>query len=251
MKAGIGVWLTAIMAIVALGAIAAAQFFVRSAPTAMSVASDGTASPDAMPIAGSSLVKAAPDPNDDKITRDQATASIISQQQIFTKNAVVVLGDSIVARSGVYQLCGQPALRAGIPGARLRDWSVLGPDVFAHVRPRLVVFALGINDAAAAFKTDPDRWEADYRALVDAALPAKVAFLSIMPVDSSLADGAWVDLASRDVLNARLAKIARDTGGVLIDALPSADGLTLDGVHFNEVGQGKWAERLAEACSSL
>lgn len=254
-KNSIGIWISVVMAVVAVAAIVAAQFLAASPRNvAVAAATDPGAVGAALPAmagATSSLVRAAPDPEDDKITREQATSAIIGQEESFAKNAIVLLGDSIVARSGVYQLCGQPVLRAGIPGARVRDWDDLGPDVFAHVRPRLVVFALGINDSAAAFKTDPAQWEANYRALVDAAMPAKLAFLSIMPFDSKAPAGAQIDGAMRDALNQRLAKIAKDTGGILIDPLPSADGLTLDGVHFNEVGQGKWAERLTVACKAF
>ncbi|WP_066647177.1 MULTISPECIES: SGNH/GDSL hydrolase family protein [Sphingomonas] len=252
-KNSIGIWISVVMAVVAVAAIIAAQFLAASPPTVATTADPSVAGATAMTVAGppASLVRAAPDPEDDKITREQATSAIVGQEESFAKNAIVLLGDSIVARSGVYQLCGQPVLRAGIPGSRVRDWDDLGPDVFAHVRPRLVVFALGINDSVAAFKTDPAKWEADYRALVDAAQPAKVAFVSIMPFDSKAAAGAQIDGAMRDALNQRLAKVAKDTGGILIDPLPSADGLTLDGVHFNEIGQGKWAERLTAACKAI
>lgn len=196
------------------------------------------------------LVKASPDPAAASISFDEAIGAILADQRTFGYKGVVLLGDSIVARSGVYEMCNEPVLLAGIPGSRVRDWVDLGPDIFAQVEPELVVFALGINDSVAAFNTDPEKWASDYKALAKAALPARLAFVSIMPIEKSRAGGTPLSEEMRQMLNARLKTIAAETGGLLIDPLRSAKGLTLDGVHFNSAGQEQWAKNLSAACQA-
>lgn len=196
------------------------------------------------------LVKASPDPAAAGISFDEAIGAILADQRTFGDAGIVLLGDSIVARSGVYEMCEEPVLLAGIPGSRVRDWVDLGPDIFAQVEPELVVFALGINDSVAAFKTDPNKWASDYKALAKAALPARLAFVSIMPIEKSRAAGAPISEEMRQALNAKLKTIAAETGGLLIDPLPSAKGLTRDGVHFNSAGQEQWTKNLSAACQA-
>lgn len=243
MRARVGLWVAAGLAVIALVAVGITKYSSRmlgSAPVDTRSGSSDTP-----------LVKATPDPAAKKITFEDAIRTIRTDQQLFAEDGVVLLGDSMVARSGVYELCGQPVLLAGIPGARVRDWIDMGPDTFAFARPRMVVFALGINDSVAEFNTDPDKWEADYLSLAKSARPARLVFLSIMPVDRSFARAGQIDDAMRDTLNARLKAIAQATGGTLIDPLPSAAGLTVDGIHMNDLGQRKWAQQLTAACAAM
>ncbi|WP_069051178.1 SGNH/GDSL hydrolase family protein [Blastomonas sp. RAC04] len=235
------------VALVALIVIVIAQMLPAQSPDVSNgpnqVKSDGA-------VVDGALVKASPDPAAASITFDEAIGGILADQRTFGEKGVVLLGDSIVARSGVYEMCAKPILLAGIPGSRVRDWVDLGPDIFAQVEPELVVFALGINDSVAAFNTDPDKWASDYKALAKAALPSRLAFVSIMPIDKSRPGAAALSEEMRERLNAKLKTIAEETGGLLIDPLPTAKGLTLDGVHFNDAGQKQWVTNLSAACQA-
>lgn len=191
------------------------------------------------------------DPGDAAIGFREAHDRIAAQFETFPPNNVLVIGDSIVARSGLVDLCGMQVFRAGLPGARVREWIDFAPEVIAHAQPRLVIFALGVNDLQTRFRTDPDEWERDYRRLIEAAKPAKVVLLGIMPLEVGRLPRASMVPEHRDVLNARLTRIAADTGATLLPPLRSAQNLTLDGIHFNPAGQDQWAKRIAEACRVL
>lgn len=237
-------------AIFAAGAIALAILIVAVVVRMMPGNAPVPARDYGQPAKSGSQVLASPDPSAARITFDEAVGAVLADQRTFGEGGVVLMGDSIVARSGVYELCGEPVLLAGIPGSRVRDWVDLGPDMFAQVEPSLVVIALGINDTVSALNTDPDKWEADYKALARSARPSRLALVSIMPIDASIPRPTQLSEEMRATLNDRLKNIATATGALVIDPMPSAKGLTLDGVHFNPGGQERWAKNLVAACQA-
>lgn len=178
----------------------------------------------------------------------QTLMHLASAARSFAPGGVVVIGDSLVAASGLEEMCEGPVLKAGHPGARVLDWRTTGPELIAMTRPRLVVFALGINDLQARFETDIDTWSREYRRLLAAVPSAKVAIMPIMPVEADKLDAGFISVDRIGAFNDRLAEIAEDSGATMLPGIESFTDLTTDGVHYNEAGHQIWIQNLASAC---
>src|SRR6478752_5252598 len=88
------------------------------------------------------------------------------------RGQALLIGDSLTEMASVPSLCGLQVQNAGIAGAQVVDWLPLAPKLIAASKPRIVVIALGTNEAFAKF--DGKVWARDYRKLLDAAQGAQV-----------------------------------------------------------------------------
>jgi lysophospholipase L1-like esterase len=172
---------------------------------------------------------------------------------------VVVLGDSIVELSDTPTMCGARALNAGLSGARVAQVGDLAVKLLPAERPKLVVIAVGVNDANAAEPTDLDAFRASYRTIVQTAqaVGAHVVALNIEPVGSAkYANSALFD---RDRIIAEN-RIIREMGVPVLDlaqgmaprdraVLP--DDETDDGVHPNAKGYIAWHRVASQACGTV
>ena len=158
---------------------------------------------------------------------------------------VVFLGDSIthghrLAQEAAFphrlgQALGVRAINAGISGDTTDGGLArLERDVLAH-RPRLVVVALGVNDAFG--RRPPKGTVANLRAITQRirAQGAAVVLLH-MSVPGVAGDGNRRDL--REIARAEGATVVED---FLLDVVPAH---TYDGLHPDEQGQAMLAERL-------
>jgi lysophospholipase L1-like esterase len=151
---------------------------------------------------------------------------------------VLVVGDSLSEMSAPATLCGLPVFNAGISGSRVSDWGNLAPELVRLVRPRLVVIALGTNDARRSLRFDASQWQRHYSRIV------RPGFILVAP--PAVEPGKQYGTGYYDP--ARLANIS-----AMIDRLPNpiakpGELPTLDGVHPNESGRAAWVAAVERSC---
>lgn len=146
--------------------------------------------------------------------------------------AVLLIGDSITQASWVWRLCGLPVVNAGIAGSTVEDWERMAPALVQRLKPRIVVYALGVNDADKRLPFDPAAWDRSYRNLRRGGY-----VLGVLHTQSPDFSNARIDR-----MNAMLAK---EPG--YVPPFPT-DGLTWDGVHLNRAGKRVWDRRLRAVC---
>jgi len=151
------------------------------------------------------------------------------------KGGVLLIGDSITQAADVQTLCGLPVANAGIAGTGVDDWGELAPVLVERLKPRLVVYALGVNDARRARPFDAKRWAESYRQLRS----GNAIIVGPWPVNHPRFSSERVEQ-----MNEELSRLE----GYLP---PPGDDLTDDGLHLNATGRRKWAERLEGACQRL
>lgn len=170
---------------------------------------------------------------------------------------VIMLGDSIVDMADLPALCGATVLNAGVSGARTAAVEALSRDVFDIRRPKLVIVAVGLNDAHRNARTSDADFLATYRAIVARArmTGAAVRATTIPPVGPvGLGRAGEFDRGRIATFNALIRKV----GVPVIDinsALADPNGieppaLTDDGVHPNARGYGIWKRVMAQACAT-
>lgn len=144
----------------------------------------------------------------------------------------VLIGDSITQQQDLRTLCGLPVVNAGIAGSRVEDWVDLAPRVVRILKPKIVVYALGVNDADSELPFDPDKWAQTFEGLRRGGF-----VLGVLPVQRT-------DVSNKRIaeMNARLSK----TQGFI----PPFDtvGLTRDGVHLNSAGKKRWERQVQIVC---
>lgn len=170
---------------------------------------------------------------------------------------VMILGDSVVDMADLPELCGQTVLNAGISGARADAAERLLREVLAIRHPKLVIVAVGLNDAHRDARTSDDEFIAQYRAIVARArmAGADVRVTTIPPVGpDEMGRASEFDRQRIAALNA----LIRTVGVPVLDinsALANPSGiepaaLTDDGVHPNARGYGIWKQVMAKACTT-
>lgn len=168
---------------------------------------------------------------------------------IATKSGgVIVLGDSISYMAASPRICGLSSLNASIPGSKLADWRELGPSLVRLADPKIVVLALGTNDARRASLTDSAQWGKDYRALLDALGRRKVILVEPTKIELGRSSSGLIDPARIEAIDAMVSRLA--TAYVVVPSHPTT-GATIDGIHPNNIGKAMWRQRLAGACARL
>jgi hypothetical protein len=107
-----------------------------------------------------------------------------------TPDPVIVLGDSIVQGASLPKwICGQAVVNAGVVGAAVGYFERHGAELLGSSRPKLIVLAVGINDASPIAGR---QFRSRYRktvALLSRAAPVVVA--TITPVRSGDASSVY------------------------------------------------------------
>lgn len=167
----------------------------------------------------------------------------------------MIIGDSVVDMADLPELCGRTVLNAGVAGARVDAVERLTHELLTIRHPRLVIVAVGLNDAHREVRTSDAEFIAAYRVIVARARMsgAEVRVSTIPPVGpDTLGRAAEFDRGRIAVLNT----LIRQVGVPVIDvnaALADNRGvespaLTDDGVHPNARGYGIWKRVMAQAC---
>ncbi|MFS8037530.1 SGNH/GDSL hydrolase family protein [Xanthobacter sp. AM11] len=184
----------------------------------------------------------------EQIPRRQRIAFEVDIRSRFTHAPVLVIGDSIAHEAAQDSLCGDAVFNAAVPADRLANLLARAPALFARVRPRRVVVAIGVNDSPRPHRSI-ETWRADYLDLVAAFEGADLVLVEVNPVDPRASD--YVRRLDQDFIagqNAAIRAIARQVGARVVPAPLKAS--TRDGLHPSTAGAALWRTRLADAACS-
>jgi lysophospholipase L1-like esterase len=166
---------------------------------------------------------------------------------------VLVVGDSLV--EGLHGRRNDTAVfAAGVRGAGTADWLGYAPLLLRVVKPKMIILALGVNDAPR-LRPDglPDflrRYEEVCRLLSRDG--AKLAVSTMLPVRRAKGGKGRaanrIDPAMLRRMNAGIVRTAAAGGYEVINAFAAvADGagmlpqpLTVDGIHLTKAGYERW-----------
>jgi lysophospholipase L1-like esterase len=169
---------------------------------------------------------------------------------------VLVLGDSLVEGALLPErVCGIPILNGGVGGARASTLLPLLEDISVSAKPpKLVIIAVGVNNAATAY-WDEHSFAASYSELLRKAMSiSRVAVATTTPVDFSLDVGKTLNATARDDINNFIVATAEkfDLDVIHLDQLTTAGPLTMDGVHLSGAAKEIWLSRvMSKAASAL
>jgi hypothetical protein len=158
--------------------------------------------------------------------------------------SVVVFGDSIVEAAPLPStICGHAVINGGVSGAAVGYFERHAAELLGSTHPRLIVLAVGINNASKAAAV---QFQSHYDATV-ASLSRRspVAVATVTPVRSG--PGA-VDYQADLVPTFNVAIRATPEAGSVIDLNGplSSTNLTSDGIHFGEAGYAIWIKAMTD-----
>jgi hypothetical protein len=164
-----------------------------------------------------------------------------------TPDAVVVFGDSLVEGASLpKRICGYAVVNAGVVGAAVGYFEAHAAELLGSSRPKLIVFAVGINNASPiAGKQFQSHYE---KTVASLSQTAPVAVATITPVRSgnasALYDGKLVP-SFNDVIKATPnVKAVIDLNEPL-----SAANWTTDGIHLGPEGYVLWTKAMVDGVS--
>jgi len=165
-----------------------------------------------------------------------------------TPDPVIVLGDSIVQGAPLPKwICGHAVVNAGVVGAAVGYFERHAAELLGSSRPKLIVFAVGINNASPiAGKQFQSHYE---KTVAWLSQTAPVAIATITPVRSgnasALYDGKLVP-SFNDVIRATPnVKAVIDLNEPL-----SGANLTTDGIHLGAEGYALWTKAMVDGVSN-
>lgn len=131
----------------------------------------------------------------------------------FPTGGVLLIGDSIVHRLYIPELCGKPVFNAGMAGARADQIAPLAKPLIAKLAPSVIVVSAGAND-----RQQKDAWHRDLEKIapkgsivIDApdALAEKNGWITIPALrPAHRSDEVHANAAGRVELKRRIAEIA-------------------------------------------
>jgi hypothetical protein len=166
-----------------------------------------------------------------------------------TPDPIIVFGDSIVQGAPLPNtICGKPVVNAGVVGAAIGYVDRYANKLMGSSHPKLIVLAIGINDATAA-----DR-EANFRshyyktvAWLSQRAPVEVA--TITPVRSGVLS-TFYDAAFVPIFNVVIKETPNVTAVIDLNQPLSAANWTTDGIHFGPEGYSRWTKAMIEGISA-
>ena len=149
-----------------------------------------------------------------KLLHANVRLTMIAEHLRQMPDAAVIVGDSLVERSSIRELCGLPVVNAGI--GRATSASIMPVARMVKDRP-LVVLAIGVNDG--------DSFAADYRALVRELRPDIVVGVTAHRERNAVIEAA---------------------ASAYVEPLPPE--FLYDGVHYTVDGEKEWRQLLETGC---
>jgi lysophospholipase L1-like esterase len=157
-------------------------------------------------------------------------------------NPVIIFGDSIVEGAALPpKVCGYPFVNAGVRGAGVGYFLRHSAQLLGSSRPKLIVLAVGINNAAAKENREVN-FNNRYEQLV-ASLKriAPVAVATVTPIK----EGYFVSSFGYDpqivpALNRTILATPNTKAVVDLNAALSGANFTIDGVHLSAAGYALW-----------
>lgn len=170
--------------------------------------------------------------------QERGAYQIIAEMNALTEPFIVVIGDSLTAGAQIPRVCGLRVVNAGISGARASSFIGLAEEMTAsRLAPKLVVVALGINDALNGYQTD---FSAAYPLLVYSLPKVPLAVATLAPIDPAMSDGSRVNLSTMAEVDAAIRATAKYKDATLIDLGAIAGFETRDGIHPTEGSRPLW-----------
>jgi lysophospholipase L1-like esterase len=162
-------------------------------------------------------------------------------------NSVIVFGDSLVEGATLPKsICGYAVVNAGVVGATVRYFEHHASELLDSSHPRLIVLAVGINDASPA--TGPQFSSRYQKTVALLSRTAPVAVATITPVrrgnGSTLYDGELVPKFNDVIRATPNVKAVIDLNKPL-----SAANWTTDGIHLGAEGYALWTKAMVEGVS--
>lgn len=169
---------------------------------------------------------------------------LAAQAESFPAEQILIIGDSVTEMSAPNTLCGMRVLNAGVSGATVKQWRPFAQAIVAKARPRIVVLALGTNDAKRSEEFDLPLWKNDY---ADLARAVRATWVVPPP---TITPG---EQAESIIDRSRLNEIAAAVSGSGIHAVDRSDleRSASDGIHPDQTGRERWVANLERVCSTL
>lgn len=161
------------------------------------------------------------------------------------KGGTLIVGDSLVERSGTRRLCGATAFVAGVSGAKFSDIAAMTLTLAKTLNPALIIIAVGTNDATIANATAADVWEREYDAILTSLNGFPIEVVAIPPIQSGGSQSAQFEQAVIDAHNAALEALAMRHHASFAGPTPFA---TTDGIHQSSQGAITWRNNIEKNC---
>jgi lysophospholipase L1-like esterase len=161
-------------------------------------------------------------------------------------NPVIIFGDSIVQGAALPpKVCGLPLVNAGVRGAGVGYLLRHSAQLLGSSRPKLIVLAVGINNAAAKESREVDFQKRYEQAVASLASIAPVVAATVTPIR----EGYFVSSFGYDpqivpALNRTILATSNIRAVIDLNAPLSAANFTTDGVHLNGAGYALWRSSL-------
>jgi hypothetical protein len=158
------------------------------------------------------------------------------------QHPVIIFGDSIVQGAALpSEVCGLPLVNAGVRGAGIGYFLRHSARLLGSSQPKLIVLAVGMNNAAAKESRQVD-FESRYeRVVASLASKAPVVVATVTPIKEGYFvskygyDPQIVPALNRTILSAPNIRAVIDLNAPL-----SGANFTIDGVHLNAAGYALW-----------
>src|SRR5215831_7236547 len=163
-------------------------------------------------------------------------------------NPVIILGDSIVQGAALpSKVCGLPLVNAGVRGAGIGYFLRHSAQLLGSSRPKSIVLAVGINNAAAKESREVDFQNRYEHAVASLASIAPVVAATVTPIR----EGYFVSSFGYDpqivpALNRTILATPNVRSVIDLNASLSGANFTVDGVHLNPAGYALWRRNIVK-----
>jgi lysophospholipase L1-like esterase len=161
-------------------------------------------------------------------------------------NPVIIFGDSIVQGAALpSKVCGLPLVNAGVRGAGIGYFLRHSAQLLGSSRPKLIVLAVGINNAAAKESRQVDFQNRYDQVVASLASIAPVVVATVTPIK----EGYFVSKFGYDpqivpALNRTILATPNMKAVIDLNAPLSGANFTVDGVHLNPAGYALWRSKI-------
>ena len=158
------------------------------------------------------------------------------------RNPVIIFGDSIVQGAALPpNVCGFPLINAGVRGAGIGYVLRHSAQLLGSSNPKLIVLAVGINNAAREESRQVDFQNRYEQAVASLATTAPVLAATVTPIK----EGYFVSSFGYDpqivsALNRTIVATPNVKGVIDLNSPLSGANFTIDGVHLNAAGYALW-----------
>ena len=161
-----------------------------------------------------------------------------------TPDSVILFGDSIVEGAPIpNMICGHAVVNAGVTGAAIEYFNRHAVELLGSSRPRLIILAVGINNASPTAAKQFQSHYLETVALLSAASAVLVA--TVTPVRSGAGSAGYDAMLVQD-LNAVIKATPSATGVIDLNSALSGANWTTDGIHFGPDGYAIWKKTVVD-----